>query len=84
MLQLTQTAAVPTAALVAKGDGAEIRKSRYLCMGPEGAAIWVEDPAGATIFPSMREATRAALRLPANLRAYGLPRSSELSFRAAA
>ncbi|MEO6340176.1 MAG: hypothetical protein ABIO39_09080 [Caulobacteraceae bacterium] len=46
--------------------------------GPEG---WIEDPTAATAFASMREATRAALRLPSVLGAFGLPLQSELTAR---
>jgi hypothetical protein len=45
----------------------------YLCLGPDGAAAWVADPSAATRFGSMREAARMALRLPARLRAFGMP-----------
>jgi hypothetical protein len=78
MHQLAQTAS-PAPALVAKAHGAALSENRYLRLSPDGAAAWVDDPKWATAFPSMREATRAAFRLPASLRAYGLPRASELS-----
>jgi hypothetical protein len=45
----------------------------YLRLGPDGAAFWVADPSTATPFGSMREAARMALRLPARLRAFGMP-----------
>lgn len=51
----------------------------YLLVMPAGSAIWIEDPEAATAFPSMREATRMAARLPANQRAYGLPREAEVA-----
>lgn len=54
---------------------------RYLLITPAGAANWIEDPARATTFASMREAARVALRLPARLRAFGLPREPELAVR---
>jgi hypothetical protein len=44
----------------------------------DGALQWVADPAKATAFASMREAARMALRLPAAVRAFGLPRDVEL------
>jgi hypothetical protein len=46
---------------------------QYLILGPEGAACWTMDPSVATTFDSMREAMRAAVRLPGALRAFGLP-----------
>lgn len=51
---------------------------QYLMLTALGAAAWTTDPRAATAFPSMREATRAALRLPSNLRAFGLPLRSEI------
>jgi hypothetical protein len=65
-------------ALVAKTDLEKDAES-YLLVMPAGRAIWVEDPVNATAFASMREATRMATRLPAALRAYGLPREAELA-----
>jgi hypothetical protein len=46
---------------------------RYLQLTGAGPANWTSDPLAATAFESMREATRAALRLPGALRAFGLP-----------
>jgi hypothetical protein len=54
-------------------------QASYLLLSDTGAAVWTSDPSQATAFPSMREAARMALRLPANLRAYGLPRESEIT-----
>jgi hypothetical protein len=51
----------------------------YLLLSESGAPDWTNDPSRATAFPSMREAARMALRLPANLRAYGLPMGSEIT-----
>lgn len=51
----------------------------YLQLPAAGAPAWVADPAFATTFPSMREATRMASRLPSRLRAFGLPREPELA-----
>ncbi len=56
---------------------------RYLRFDDRGEATWTLDPADATSFDSMREAARAAFRLPASFRAYGLPRSVELSLATA-
>lgn len=53
----------------------------YLFVTPLGQTVWVDDPEAATAFASMREATRAAMRLPASLRAYGLPREPEVALR---
>lgn len=67
-------AAEPNSALVARTEiGAN--QERYLLVTPAGAPDWVADPAAATPFASMREATRMALRLPSSLRAFGLPRA---------
>lgn len=54
------------------------RENCYLVLNPEGSWTWTKDPVFATSFPSMREAARMALRLPAEFKAYGLPRSVEL------
>lgn len=54
-------------------------QAAYLLLSDTGAADWTSDPRQATAFPSMREAARMALRLPANLRAYGLPRETEIT-----
>jgi hypothetical protein len=51
----------------------------YLMLSETGVADWTPDPKRATAFASMREAARMALRLPAYLRAYGLPRQSEVA-----
>lgn len=46
----------------------------YLRLAADGAMEWVAAQCDATPFASMREATRHATRLPARLRAFGLPR----------
>lgn len=61
-------------AVVAMTDRDEI--AHYLQLGADGQLRWLDDPQGATAFCSMREAARAALRLPSRLRAYGLPRAA--------
>jgi hypothetical protein len=53
----------------------------YLQWPTTGSPNWVADPLAATAFPSMREATRAATRLPSSLRAFGLPREPERASR---
>ena len=70
------TAIAHTAAVVAKSDAAD--HSDYLHFTPAGRAEWVDRPEAATVFASMREAMRAAMRLPAAIRAYGLPLEPEL------
>lgn len=54
-------------------------RASYLQCPTIGRPCWVSDPASATTFPSMREATRMATRLPSGLRAFGLPRDPELA-----
>ena len=49
----------------------------FLAISPSGEHDWVADPARATPFPTVREATRTALRLPARFRAFGLLRRCE-------
>ena len=46
----------------------------YLRLAADGAMEWVAAQCDATPFASMREATRHATRLPAKLRAFGVPR----------
>jgi hypothetical protein len=64
-------------ALVAKSDASE--NATYLLLTPDGKTVWVARPDAATPFDSMRDAARMAARLPASLRAFGLPRSTELA-----
>ena len=61
-----------------RGDRADQADS-YLVLGADGQLTWTGDPQCATAFASMREAARMAFRLPASLRAYGLPLSIEVS-----
>lgn len=65
---------LPTAIVARPGVG-----DTYLLLSPLGQATWTGDPQSATPFASMREAARAAFRLPANVRAYGLPLAAELA-----
>ncbi|HEY0649378.1 hypothetical protein [Phenylobacterium sp.] len=60
-----------------------VDKPCYLQWLTIGSPNWVPDPASATTFPSMREATRAATRLPSSLRAFGLPLEPELAVASA-
>jgi hypothetical protein len=46
----------------------------YLRLSDDGVSEWVARQSEATAFISMREATRHATRLPARLRAFGVPR----------
>jgi hypothetical protein len=68
----------PHDAIVTRPAGGTDGAARYLRLDADGRASWIGDPADATAFVSMREAARAAFRLPASERAYGLPRSVEL------
>ena len=68
-----------TPAVVSRTDARGAAPASYLRLNEAGAAAWTGDPGQATTFASMREATRMALRLPAALRAYGLPRAPEMS-----
>ncbi|TAJ73608.1 MAG: hypothetical protein EPO51_04770 [Phenylobacterium sp.] len=74
MLAFAAPAAHP--AVVARTDVASHAES-YLLLKSAGDVVWVADPKVATAFASMRDAIRAASRLPANQRAYGLPREAE-------
>ena len=65
-------------ALVTRAEVRAGAPSTYLRLTEAGASDWTQDPRDATAFPSMREAARMALRLPAALRAYGLPRDVEM------
>ncbi len=79
---LTQTISTlpPTrAAIVTRACSVGSSVDEYLQLSEDGSQRWVRDPGAATSFASMRDATRMAVRLPAALRAYGLPRDSELT-----
>ena len=67
-------------AVVSRSDPSAGARDQYL-MVTDGAPRWTDDPAAATAFESMREATRAAMRLPSALRAYSLPRPADPSSR---
>ena len=58
-------------AYVARIEGAS---SAYLRLTETGVLDWVSAQSEATPFGSMREATRHATRLPARLKAFGVPR----------
>jgi hypothetical protein len=69
----------PMPAIVARATAQAGAAASYLVLSAAGAPDWTQDPHSATAFASMREAARMALRLPAALRAYGLPRSGDLA-----
>jgi hypothetical protein len=73
------TAPTPMQALIARGVSVPGATASYLLLSEAGAPDWTPDPRQATAFASMREAARMALRLPAALKAYGLPRDCEVS-----
>jgi hypothetical protein len=70
----------PRRALAAPVGGALVVKTdpvahadRFLRVTEAGLFQWALEPTSATVFPSMREATRMAMRLPAGDRAFGVP-----------
>jgi hypothetical protein len=73
-------ASSPAPAIVSRAPVHDWDPAQYL-VASDGAARWTQDPLAATAFASMREAMRAALRLPAALRAFGLPLQAELAAR---
>jgi len=75
-LPTTANAAVVARPMLGAVDG-----EQYLQLTPDGQALWTRDPRAATNFESMREATRAAMRLPSALHAFSLPLRSEISAR---
>ena len=64
-------------AIVSRRDAQRNNADFYLQLTEGNAPLWTADPGAATAFESMREAVRAAARLPATLRAYGVPRQGE-------
>jgi hypothetical protein len=87
MLTQLQKARPAHQAIVTRPPVLPFETDQYLILasegGSEGGSMWTKDPQAATQFPSMREAARAAIRLPSALRAYGLPRVRDLPVRAA-
>lgn len=71
--------AVAHPALVSRPSLRADEPATYLKLTPQGQTAWTHDPVTATSFASMREATRAAMRLPSNLRAFGLLRDVEVA-----
>ena len=72
-LQTTSTPAV----VIRPGQRA-YDPDQYLRLAPGASPGWTTNPAAATSFESMREATRAALHLPSALRAFSIPLSNDL------
>jgi hypothetical protein len=63
---------------------AEMRRgapASYLVLTETGTTGWTGDPGQATTFASMREAAGVALRLPAGLKAFGLPVTAKMAPR---
>jgi hypothetical protein len=75
MFELTHS---PHPAIVARRQLDPRSPGEYLQLSTEFPPRWTSDPEAATAFASMREALRAAARLPAAVCAYGMPRSAEL------
>jgi hypothetical protein len=73
-----EQAAQARPALVARAHVMADDADGYLLLTPAGAPLWTSDPAAATTFGSMRDATRAAARLPSAYRAFGLPLRAEI------
>jgi hypothetical protein len=69
---------IPHAAVVSRRGLDPKAPGLYLQLSTEGPPRWTRDPEAATAFESMREASRAAARLPAALCAYSMPREVEL------
>ena len=67
-------------ALVSRATVGRDEPDQYLVLS-SGGPLWTTDPSKATAFESMREAMRAAVRLPSGLHAFGLPLRSELLAR---
>lgn len=71
MFDMVGHLSAPThAALVMRAPA--LGSEQFLVLDSRGKAVWTTDPTTATPFPSMREATRAAFRLPADLRAFSI------------
>lgn len=63
---------LPSIAVVSRPPERPGAPELYLRVTPHGLQ-WTADAEEATTFETLREATRAALRLPCGLRAFGLP-----------
>ena len=81
-MSIRSTPRLATPALVSRPTPGRDDPGLYLSLTAEGAARWTDDAEAAMRFESMREATRAALRLPSSLRAFSVPRGGEMLARA--
>ena len=79
LTQTISTLPATRAALVTRACTVGSSIDEYLQLSEDGSQHWVLDPGAATPFPSMRDTTRMAMRLPAALRAFSLPRDVELT-----
>lgn len=68
-------------AVVSRAPSGPLQPIEYLRLATPERVDWTQDLASATAFASMREAARAALRLPSSLRAFSLPLQAELKTR---
>lgn len=75
---MTQTLDRHHAALVTRPAVFGQNGETYLVLTGDGRPQWTADPAAATAFTSMREAARAAFRLPSEVKAYGVLRAPEI------
>jgi len=72
-MQSGLTSSFSGGALVSRAGEGLSGPAQYLQLSPDGGVLWVLDPLNATPFPSMRDAARMAVRLPARRRAFALP-----------
>ena len=82
-MQATRQSPTAHPAIVARHVHDAAGAEEYLVLSPQGATPWTADPRIATAFASMRDATRAALRLSGARRGFGLPLRTELGALAA-
>jgi hypothetical protein len=75
---MSELTPVSHAAIVARRQLDPGAPDQYLQLSTECPPRWTSDPEAATAFASMREAARAAARLPSAICAYGLPRDAEV------
>ena len=68
-------------AVVTRSSGRPVDSGQYLTLTDGDRPLWTDDLASATAFNSMRDATRAALRLPGSIRAFALPLDFERTAR---
>lgn len=70
--------AQPVEALVARTITYGSDRGRFLVLCPAQGVLWVDDPAAATVFPSLSDAIRASFGLPGGVTAYSVLRQHEL------